>query len=293
MNYNREQLLQIAEAALIQSENLLAIHLSDNNINFDPELRDEILDMIGLTNSIFKNLNDAEFTNNQRIPTPQSFKKAIRMHILSIVQKDKANPALGDANLYTNRLMQTKMCKNVTHQIMKNKAQTKGGVGRTESSLIDEFVLSRWVNRPELVYNQQPYKDGYFEMDAAENWRLLDAACGTGGGCPICNKHKYTLIFYEQDRADPWSYNEDLIEIKDPKIVQQIKDDLNISFRYEKGIAPLVVGTVVTGGFKRKLKMVRADYFSLLSICQSVHAVDSLMQIKALKRGMMANLIKS
>ena len=39
--------------------------------------------------------------------------------------------------------------------------------------------------------------------------------------------------------------------------------------------------------------MVRADYFSLLSICQSVHAVDSLMQIKALKRGMMANLIKS
>ena len=67
--------------------------------------------------------------------------------------------------------------------------------------------------------------------------------------------------------ADPWSLNEDLIEMKDEGLVQQIKEDLNISFRYEKGIAPIIVGSVVTGGFKRKLKMVRADYFSLLSIC--------------------------
>ena len=159
------------------------------------------------------------------------------------------------------------MGKNVTHQKWKDKMSTIGGVGRIESNLVDEFVLSRIVNRPELIFNQKPYLDQYFEMDASENWRLMDMACGIGGGCPVCNKHKYTLIFYEQDMADPWSVNEDLIEMKDEGLVQQIKEDLNISFRYEKGIAPIIVGSVVTGGFKRKLKMVRADYFSLLSIC--------------------------
>ena len=65
-------------------------------------------------------------------------------------------------------------------------------------------------------------------MDAAYEWRVLDAECGITGGCPICNKHKYTAIFYEQDLADPWSQNEGLIEIKDQKVVEQIKEDLNI-----------------------------------------------------------------
>ena len=89
MNFSREQILQVAEAALIQSENLLVIHLSDNNINFDNELRDEMLDMMGLSSHIFKNLVDDKFTNNQRIYVPDSLKKKIRMHTLSIVNKDK------------------------------------------------------------------------------------------------------------------------------------------------------------------------------------------------------------
>ena len=42
-----------------------------------------------------------------------------------------------------------------------------GGVGRLESNLVDQFILTRWVNHPELVFNQQPYLDKYFEMDAA------------------------------------------------------------------------------------------------------------------------------
>ena len=113
-------------------------------------------------------------------------------------------------------------------------------------------------------------------MDAAYEWRVLDAECGITGGCPICNKHKYTAIFYEQDLADPWSLNEGLIEIKDQKVVEQIKEDLNISYRYNTEIAPLIIGTVVAGGFKRKLRMIRADYYALLSISQSIHTVSSL-----------------
>lgn len=84
---------------------MLAIHLTDNNINFDTELRDEILDMIGLSSNIYKNIDDDDFSNNQRIREPQCFKKAIRMHTLSLVEKDMPNSSLSDANLYTNRLM--------------------------------------------------------------------------------------------------------------------------------------------------------------------------------------------
>lgn len=74
------------------------------------------------------------------------------------------------------------------------------------------------------------------------------------------------MIFYEQDLEDPWSHNEGLIEIKDADVIEQIRKDLNISYRYTNDIAPFIVGTIVQGGFKRKLKMVRADYFSMLSI---------------------------
>lgn len=130
-------------------------------------------------------------------------------------------------------------------------------------------------------------------MDAAYDWRVIDAECGIPAGCPICNKHKYTVIFYEQGLEDPWSHNEGLIEIKDPDLVNQIKENFNISYRYNHEIAPVISGTVVTGGFKRKLRMMRADYFSLLSISQSIHTVTNLTQIKAIKRGLMANLSKT
>ena len=101
------------------------------------------------------------------------------------------------------------------------------------------------------------------------------------------------MIFYEQDLEDPWSHNEELLEVTDPKLVATIKSDLNISFRYEKEIAPVITGSVVTGGFKRKLRMIRADLFSLLSISQSIHTVASLLQVKALKRGILTNLTKN
>ena len=113
-------------------------------------------------------------------------------------------------------------------------------------------------------------------MDAAEKWRLLDTACGINGGCQICNRHKQTLIFYEQDLEDPWSHNEGLIEIKDRSVVDKIKEDLNISFRYGTDIAPMIVGSVVMGGFKRKLKMMRADYYSMLCISESTYTISSL-----------------
>lgn len=34
-------------------------------------------------------------------------------------------------------------------------------------------------------------------------------------------------------------------------------------------VAPFITGSVIKGGYKRKLKMMRADLFAALSICNS------------------------
>lgn len=41
-----------------------------------------------------------------------------------------------------------------------------------------------------------------------------------------------------------------------------LKDNLTM-------ISPFILGTVINGGFKRKLRMLRSDFFSLLSIIHS------------------------
>ena len=58
MNFCHTQLLKIAETAIQQDECLSAVHLNDNGIRFDTEIRDEIIDMMGLNKSIFDILND-------------------------------------------------------------------------------------------------------------------------------------------------------------------------------------------------------------------------------------------
>lgn len=78
MNFSNEQLLQVADTALCQSENLLAIHLSDNGIRFNTEIRDEILDIMGLSSSIYKVQMDEDFKINLRILQPEALKKIIR-----------------------------------------------------------------------------------------------------------------------------------------------------------------------------------------------------------------------
>lgn len=42
--------------------------------------------------------------------------------------------------------------------------------------------------------------------------------------------------------------------------------ELNLTVAEEVDIAPFICGTVVQGGYKRKLKMLRGDLFSILSV---------------------------
>ena len=81
----------------------------------------------------------------------------------------------------------------------------------------------------------------------------------------MCQKYKCTCLFYDQEGE-----NRGLLEIKDPELLDQIKDNLNLNFNDEDEVTPFVCGTIVQGGaFVRKLRMLRCDMFSILSVCHS------------------------
>ena len=49
-------------------------------------------------------------------------------------------------------------------------------------------------------------------------------------------------------------------------IIEKVKQDLNLEDRADD-YTPIICGSVVAGGFKRKLQMLRADLFAMLSVC--------------------------
>lgn len=60
--------------------------------------------------------------------------------------------------------------------------------------------------------------------------------------------------------------NGGLEEITDPAIIERVKQDLNLEDGSDD-YTPIICGSVVGGGFKRKLQMLRADLFAMLSVC--------------------------
>lgn len=78
-----------------------------------------------------------------------------------------------------------------------------------------------------------------------------------------------------------------------------MKDELSLNYQeiynlkepeHEKRgeIAPIILGTLVKGKWTRKLRMLRADVFSALSICRSSLVVTKMNQFMAIKRGIEA-----
>ena len=73
--------------------------------------------------------------------------------------------------------------------------------------------------------------------------------------------------------------------MSDPELVEEVKQCLNISFNERDEVGPIICGTVVAGGFGRKLRMLRCDFFSMLSLCQSSHYVHDSKQSRKIRTG--------
>ena len=75
---------------------------------------------------------------------------------------------------------------------------TNEGLGRLTDNQFDQLVLTRIINYPELVYNQLCYNDSnpksrFFSKEFSSKWALSKS-----NECMLCDKHKFTLVFYER-----------------------------------------------------------------------------------------------
>ena len=86
---------------------------------------------------------------------------------------------------------------------------------------MDQFVLTRKLD-PELIFNQNKYKDCYFDEHGCKRWKLSDK-----NECHICDRHQYVAIFYNRDmmaRNSPA-----LTKIKDKQFKEFMKEQVNLT----------------------------------------------------------------
>lgn len=154
------------------------------------------------------------------------------------------------------------------------------GINEVHTSNLDHFVLTRVVNHPELIFNQDRLRDCFFEKDASARWQLSDK-----NSCYLCQRHKYVAICYSQDAK---AENGDLREVKDEATVCRIREWMNFNIINQDTTTPVISGTVLNGGFSRKLRMLRQDIYALLCVANSQDLVADRRQQKAIKEGLVA-----
>ena len=115
------------------------------------------------------------------------------------------------------------------------------------------------------------------------------------------------MIFYERSESSQKNINNGLIEIKDKEFLSKCKADYLLSYSQDsytmdKVTTPLICGTIVKeevrGGIKldlepginnmsfiRKLRMIRADIFTLLGVCESSDFIHQEHHIYHIKKG--------
>jgi hypothetical protein len=149
----------------------------------------------------------------------------------------------------------------------------------------DRFVLSRPHNAmEEMIFSRDYQADKvhqqsfprFFKPSQPHAWEFAPEGASD---CPVCQQFCLTLIFY--NRKDP-SQNTGLVEIKDKALLASIqKDFYHGAGEIANPLSPQICGTVVhtdpklkaeSNGlsvFDRKLLMMRADIYALLSLSRN------------------------
>lgn len=178
-------------------------------------------------------------------------------------------------------------------------------------SQMDRFVLSRKSNNvPELIFNQTPELDfdkkrRFFEIDHEMKWRISDNNSQGREPCHICERQQYCIIFYQRDKSllrMQKNINKELIEVDDPVFIEKLRAEYRlkycqISTSLKKMTTPLLFGTPVRNlrrfsgsdkitdiTFDRKLRMMRADLFTLLSCSTNSEFISEAKDTIAIKK---------
>ena len=141
----------------------------------------------------------ARFIFNMKTKNPAELKHIVHKAMYSVDKKATAEMISKRANsvAYQKHVIQSKQSKTMQNSKIINQSATLNGIGRHESSLVDRFVLTRKINQPELIFNQAPYLDKFFDEGAGDKWMFHEGSSNSMTSCSICQKHKYTMIFYE------------------------------------------------------------------------------------------------
>ena len=133
-----------------------------------------------------------------------------------------------------------------------------------------------------LIFNQRiasDYKPSlkFFDVDTSQTWQL-----SKNNECYVCEKHSYTMIYYQRGIL---SQNSGLVEIKNKEFLAKLKKEFNGSYSKFTSTTPLICGTIVNHGigqpiFDRKLKMIKAPFFGLLAMVQSIEYAAHINQSK-------------
>ena len=268
-----ERLIVLANAAS-KSGLLMALHLSDNGIAKSLDFFIEVLDIFNL------NLNDVswrriemidpllerfqqkeqvkplERTKRTPVDIEQRVQGYMRFHAPDAEAKLKTDKKFTDLledtridhlinakrNQLRNHLFLGKEFRNYQHLKALNQSRDKYGVGRQTESNQDQFTLSRVINHPELCFNQRPDHDKcaerrWFEVDANLVWQFRD-----NNDCLVCNRHQYTQVHYQRGIL---ARNRGLVEIKEKKIVEELRYRYNRDYLQNRTDTPLIMGTVV------------------------------------------------
>ena len=95
------------------------------------------------------------------------------------------------------------------------------------------------------------------------------------------------FIYYERGL---FSSNHDLTEIHDEAILKELEYDFNKNYTIYRTETPLICGGIINkqpwqNYYERKLKMLRVNLFSLLSICQANGFADRDAIVRNIKTG--------
>lgn len=151
---------------------------------------------------------------------------------------------------------------------LKKSGLLSAGLGQRSNldkgSTVDRMILTRKLNLPELIFNQDSRQDRnvkkrFFEIDHGHKWTMADNHNHhqKKDVCYVCQKQKYSLIFYERDphgscKISSASKNKELIPIEDAEFLAHLKSEYRLKYSQDlktrKAMwAPLICGTVVTG----------------------------------------------
>mmetsp|Transcript_22334 Transcript_22334/g.34578 ORF Transcript_22334/g.34578 Transcript_22334/m.34578 type:complete len:152 (-) Transcript_22334:2030-2485(-) len=151
MNYGHSQ-IKLLMNCLSQSSTLIALHFSDCGIRDDKELFFDILEFFQIPEeTVAENLGEW-CKLNRLVKNPQRLRDIIKSYTAGNPMME-ANFTKNKVDRYKEYMLQSKQGRHVQTNRIVNQMKMGNGIGRLESNLIDEFVVTRRLNHSELIFN--------------------------------------------------------------------------------------------------------------------------------------------